>query len=446
MNDADLIAPAHRHASDRATTLIRRVTRSTTAEHAAFVVGASVIGQAALVLSAPFLARLYSPHDFAQLALLLSVSTIIGSVASLCLHIPILMERHPRIAAACFRLSVYAALATSFVITPLAIAALAACGAFANPPLWGYGAIAFGIFFVSLYTTFNQVESRFSRYRQIAVAKINNTIAPSIAQIALAFTPLAHNGLVLGRVLGQAVTSATTTRHLPREFGLAALKNPRSPELALAVKRHGDSILHLPRILLVRASANLTPLLMLAAYGPIAAGQLFFAERLVERPGLLLSDALVQIPYKQLADRANQRVPLLPSILRYTACIAALVIPAVAALAIVSPFVFSVVFGPAWTGAGAYVGPLAFMVGARLMSLPAQPVIAIMKTHKSSLLLEAAFFLRLAIIPGAAAFHVTPLQGVWLFCCVSTAYSLATFWLSLSAARRHDLALPGDAQ
>jgi O-antigen/teichoic acid export membrane protein len=222
---------------------------------------------------------------------------------------------------------------------------------------------------------------------------------------------------------------------------LRALVQARRRPLLVAARTYRDFLVQVPRQFLVRGATMMPAALLLGSYGPTVAGLYFFAQRLIERPGMLLGDSLTRVPMKQFAMRVQAGKKLTRAALLYTAAVGGPVVLGVLLLALSAHPLFRIVFGHRWEGAADYAVVLAGWAAIRLASLPMATLTTVLRVQKMSFWVDAIFAGRVAVIPVFAAHHASALTAVAAFCGLSALYHLVIVALGLSVALRYDRAL-----
>lgn len=432
--------PAPLALRQRGRALLKRLVRRPELRHATILTTGAVVAQIFLVGTAPILARLYSPADFGVLAVLLSVATISGSIGALCYEVAIVVPRSERAARALFSLSLYLSLIVGSLIGAgiVAAAALFPNSGFGHFP----GAVALlfipAIVLAALFNVLGYAHSRANQYWSVAASKVNQSLLPALLQIVLGLLRQGAFGLLVGRVIGMAVTVALLAVNLPKTYRLSEALTRRRLEILAAARAYKDFLLHVPRQLFVRGAGALAPILLLGAFGAAPAGLFFFAQRLVERPGALLGDALSRVPLRQFAKRRAAGQRLFKASLAYTLTCAAPIVPGVLALSLFARPVFHWLFGAQWIPAADYAIVMGMWAGVRMTSLPVSMLITVLRAQRASLIVDATFSARVLVIPLIAALGGGALQAIQAFVALSVIYHLIVFAMGLRAAYLYD--------
>ena len=413
---------------------------------ASALTGGTMIAQVATIALTPVLTRIYGADQFAELGLLMSIATVMGSVAALCYEQAILHPRSARKARALFGLSMQLCAALTIVTfaVMLGLGAWGPAGMRALlTPLFS-AACCVAMFAVTVFNAVGFVNARLGQYREQGVSKINQSILPAAAQIGLGAVGAQSWGLTVGRAIGVLVTNIVLQRSLPRGWTLRqALLSPWR-EVRVVARDYRDYILHVPRQLFMRIATSAPPVLLLAGFGAGPAGLFFFAQRLVERPGVMLGDSLSRVPMKQVSTRRAAGKPLVGWVLAYTGICAAIVGLSSAAIFIAAGPLVPIIFGQEWAAATPYIQIMTLWAGVRLSVLPMTSLVASLRLQKLTVWIDGFFALRILAFPIMAAQGASALSAIVAYCTLSVVYDLTVFMIGLNGALRHDRALAKD--
>jgi len=170
----------------------------------------SALAQLIPFLVLPILQKwFYTPAQFGELALYTSVSMLLAQVASMKFEFAIVNAKKQSEAENVFIGALIIALIFSFIT---AIAFLIFDDFIAN--LFNaykiksyFYLVPFSVFFFSSFETLNYWNNRKKKYKRIAIAKVSKTLTAESTKFGLGYFNLLANGLVVGRVVGEILSS-----------------------------------------------------------------------------------------------------------------------------------------------------------------------------------------------------------------------------------------------
>ncbi len=151
---------------------------------------------------------------------------------------------------------------------------------------WFYVFCYLGVLTAVQLNALSFAQSRRNLFRPMAVSKLNQTLLPTGVQIAWGLIRNHDIGLMAGRTIGLVATNLWMQRSQPPGYRMRDAFAVRWRDLYVVARRYKDYLFHVPRQLLMRLATTVPPILLMASYGPVAGGLFFFAQRLVERPGI----------------------------------------------------------------------------------------------------------------------------------------------------------------
>lgn len=268
------------------------------ARNVAVMLAGTALGQAASVMLAPVLTRLYSPEQFGYLAVYTAALTFLSVVAALGFELAI------PIAAS------LAELANLLAVSGLALAATTAVVSLAAwlLPDWILNEIWLSpltthryllpIGFVCLggYLVMVAAATRVGEFRAIAKTRISQGLSGPMTQILLGVLGVGAPGLAIGFVVGQSSgTYLLFSRVVLCSTGLIAQMSRRG--LLAAMRRYAQFPLFASwaRLLDMAGSGGILFILISACYSPEVAGYMFLTERVIARPLYMVSTSLLQV-------------------------------------------------------------------------------------------------------------------------------------------------------
>ncbi|WP_084682671.1 lipopolysaccharide biosynthesis protein [Actinomyces israelii] len=319
------------------------------------LVTGTVVAQGVVFVMTMILTRVYSAQDYGQFTQYASVVAIIASVAALRYDMTIMLPRQRSWALACARLGMVCvtvtcllAMVVSFPLRPW-VSAHWGPGVAAWLPM--VGATAFLLASLQLLQYWYNRESD---YKTISVNRVEQQIGQTVGQLVLgAVGMVSVGGLILGQTVGQ-LWAFFNLGHKARP--LRAPLPAGSPSLWHVARRYKRMpLLNGPNVLVDALRLNGVNLLI-GAWSVEALGQFNLAWRVLEVPLALVNGAVSQVFFHKLSTlEPGQMRPLVRLVIKR---ILVLALAPFAALYLVSPWLFPLLFGAQWSDSGYFARAL----------------------------------------------------------------------------------------
>jgi lipopolysaccharide exporter len=404
------------------------------ARNLAVVGAATAIGQAALVLAAPVLARLYDPYAFGILSVYAALLTVLLAMASLRFDSAIPIAADPVEAIHLLALSLVLGLMSSIALAIVVLgwgAQLSAMLGVAplTPFLWLLPialVVASAAQALGYWAVYHRLFPALGRMRAM------QGIAQAAGQGALGFVHAGPVGLVLGDVAGRLVGMEQLLRQV-----LATLRSTRlslGTMLRLARERWGFARVMTAASLLNALSLQAPFLLIPTLFDLESSGQYFLAYRLLVLPASLVGVAVSQVFFGEASFRRAD--PRKLHDLAYHAAVSLLVvsIPTYALVAVGGSALVESVFGSQWRLAGLYAQIMAPWLLLWSVASPISALLLVGRRERESLAFTAAELgLRAASLGIGAALHSLTV-GIIVLSAVSVALNVSALWRFLRSA------------
>lgn len=316
--------------------------------------GGSAIGQALVMLSMPLVTRLYSPADMGVFGVFMSFIAFASVGVALRYDLAIVAARDK------FEADVLLIASISIAIPCVVIASIGLFGMirfdiFGYVVLPGWSALAM---FVALLATAVFSSLRFwhvgrKMFGDISLALVSQGAGRATIPVVLGWLSSSWTGLLGGEILG-------------RMLGVVRLARGAWPEaratFAALDARHGAQILRrywkypavfLPSSMLDALATTLPLPIISSLFGVSAAGQYFLVARLASVPAALISAGVADVFHAKIAEAARTDKSLVHRSMKSAMQKLALISLGIYfPVALVSPFLFSLVFGESWQQAG----------------------------------------------------------------------------------------------
>lgn len=371
--------------------------------------GGTTLGRSVVILAAPLLTRLYSPSDFGLLVVYTALLGILGSIVCLRYEVAIPLPVSDRSAANLLVLCLLVALVMTLAIglpvllAPAWLAGLLGVPALA-PHLW---LVPVGLLGTGVYQAFSYWSIRKQDVRRLASTRIVQGVGQVVVQIGWGLGIGGPFGLLLGGAFSQMAGSGSLAAAAWRG-DRAVIPAIRRRGLGRALRRYRRFPLLATWSALLNAMTRQLPAILLAVlFGAGVAGLYALAQRIVRTPMQLIGGAVAQVYMGQAARQARQDPTVLRRLVgRVTVRMLLLGSLPIGAVALGGPWLFRLLFGPAWADTGRYVQ-----------------------------LLAPAFLAQFAIAPMLQTFDVLERQDLHLAWNVLQLAALGgVFWLSWSLA------------
>lgn len=324
------------------------------------VVGAATaVGQAALVIASPVLARLYTPAEFGVLAAFTAATSVLVAVGSFRFDLAIPVAADDDTAAGLLVVSVAVATAAAIAIGLLVLVAGGPLTAVLGVPglapfLW---LIPVAMLLGGTGQALGAWATHARAFTRLGLQRATQGVTQAGLQVGFGFAGMGALGLLAGDVIGRGLGALTLARS-----GLVALRTAR-PTLAAvraaAADRWGFARVMVLATLVSEVSLQVPFLLVPALYGLDSAGHVFLAYRLLVLPASLVAAAVSQVFFGEAAVRRADPGRLHDLARRVTVSLLVFSVPTYLTLAIAGPAVVGAVFGPAWDAAGTYARVMA---------------------------------------------------------------------------------------
>jgi O-antigen/teichoic acid export membrane protein len=398
------------------------------------------------MLASPVLTRLYAAEDFGYLALYTSIVSLVGVVGALRYQVAIPLPEDDADALALVILSALATVATTAIATAaITLGGPALLGALGVTRLAQYAwLLPLGLLGTGAHQILSYWAIRLGAIPALAATKITQGAVLAVAQIGFGATGLGAVGLMMGDALGRAAGSITLGRRTLRGRGIGA-REVAARITAVATRYRRFPLLSAGSSLLNTAGLQLPPILLLATYGPEAAGMYALTTRVVGAPLHLIGTSVSQVFTGEAAVTARQGAAGVMDLYTGTARRLALAaVPVAATLVFFGPSLFAWVFSEAWRTAGAFAQSLAPMFLLQTVASPLSQTLNVLERQDLQLGWDIA---RLLVVLGAltaaraygwSATGAVAALGAGLASMYGLLLGL-TWWAIQQARRREDL-------
>lgn len=332
------------------------------------------IAQALPVLLSPVITRLYSPADFGNLTLFVSIIAVVGSVAAakyeMAIVLPAKQKDAQLLAWASIILVSVTFLASTIVVSLFSTSLLDYVGQ-------GLHLLPLSIAFVGFTNILTYWHGRNKDYLLLSKKKVAQSVGNGIAQVSLSHLSKYLNGLIIAYIAGQVLFVGASGKKSLLQLWQSRRFITGDAMREMLRKYRKFLFFYTPSALLDNASLQ-APVFMLSTFYSVATTGLFgLTYRIVNIPLSLISSAIGQVYYQKIAEMRNEGQDLRPYVIATAKKLFFLSLPPTLILLFVGEFLFSIVFGKEWAASGYYAQILAIPFAIRFTASPLSSVLVV---------------------------------------------------------------------
>jgi len=335
------------------------------------LIGGTIGGRLIALAAMPAVTRLYSPSDFALLAVYLGLVSLFGVIASLRFDVAIPVAQGDLDAA---HLLVLALLIAASMASAWGFAAYFASERIANllgqpklvPWLW---LVPFGVLMAGSYSALQFWATRTRRFGSIAMTRITQASVGVATMLGLGLAGVAPLGLLVGNMLSNGSGSL--------RLSLEALQKDRALISKITWRGLANTLKdyrRFPAYSTPEALANLAglqvPMMMVAALAGSEAGFLLLAQQVMAAPLALLGSSVSQV-YVSRAPEEMRKGNLGDFTLIILIRLIQIGVGPIIFFGVIAPILFPFIFGAEWTRSGEII---AWMIPWTILQLLASPL------------------------------------------------------------------------
>lgn len=369
------------------------------ARNVATVAGATAFAQLIVILALPLLTRLYSPEEFGAAAAYFSVMALFVVISAFRYELAIPLPRGDRAAFHVLALAFTILIAVSMIagLVWLLISNWVDLKIGILPPATFSVLLALGVFTAGLYQTENYWLVRKSKFGDIAVTRIQQSLIGNMTQLLLGFAGLGAIGLIFGQIIGQCAGIARMAKTIfvdRRQINLRV----RLRGLGWATRRYRRFPIFDSWAGLLNVAGAQSPVLLFAAlFSPTLAGYYALAYRVFSAPiGLIGRSVSQPLLIRIVEGRRDGTAAVFMK--RLVGVLATLALPPFGMAVALSSDLVPLLFGREWTPAAIVFAWTAAWVGWQFICSPLSVVLIALEAQRLNATLQLALLV-IRIVP-----------------------------------------------
>ncbi len=337
----------------------------------------TAVAQAIPLAMAPILTRLYTPDDFAILAIYMSLATVLTVVVSFKYEIAIIIPEKDHDAANVTVLSVVIATGISLLLLVVVLLYNEKMARLLTEDEVNVAELAKWLYFVPISVfsmgIFNALSFWFNRksdFKKMAASKIANSVGSIGGQVVLGAAKITPQGLLIGFLIGRLAAVWYLLAQFNQKKGDSFEQVSKSGILAMMKRYRRFPAYTLPAEAINVISNQLPVLVIGKFFGGGALGNYALVERILSAPISLLGRSVLDV-FKQKASEDYALQGNCEAIyVKTLKTLALLSLVPTLLLFFLSPHIFSFVFGKEWQLAGEFTQILAVLFFFKFISSP----------------------------------------------------------------------------
>ena len=352
----------------------------------------TVIAAIIPILSSPIMARIFTSASYGVLGLYMSISGLIGVIAYSHYSNAIMLPKENSDA----RQVLWFSVCISSSISLLALLTIVSLYFFTN--VINFSSIGLWYFFIPLSIFLNGFNAtllvwanRVKKYRKLSFNKVVQALITVVVQIALGILIKNETGLMVGLILGQAISVFLLLYAFSNsgDFGIGL---PQKNAFKAVAVKYKDFLFFGTPTDFINNLINQIPIFMLQKFGGITyVGYYNFTQRILGLPQIFLSSAIVDV-FRQKASYNYSHYGNCKDIFEKTFKVLSLIglIPFLVIM-LFAPSIFGFIFGQQWVTAGVFAQFLGIMFFFRFIVSPLSYVYILANRLREDFILHLLF-------------------------------------------------------
>jgi O-antigen/teichoic acid export membrane protein len=371
----------------------------------------SALGHLFTLAAAPFLTRIYGPHDFGALGLFTDFLGIAGVAVSLQYEISIVAGRDETEAA-------YLTFGSVIFALPVSVLAGVALWLLINFSVLGFGVLprytpllmSLTMMFVGLFTALRYWSVREQQFGPIAEGLVVQSGGRAILQTALGLAGFHASGMLLGEAVGRCLGMSKMLRSSWPVLRNHARTFSRQQLLQTLWFHRKFPLFSMPSSFLNALCLGLSLPLLIRQYGVSNGGYYSLVWKAITVPSVLITAAVADTFHSHLAVCARETPTRIMKLFRSTtaALFAVGLIPALI-LWFFGPALFALVFGAKWRISGTMAAIVAPWYLAQFIVSPLSRVVVVLSGQELKLMWDL-----LCLAALLAVFYLAHADGIAL--------------------------------
>jgi len=391
----------------------------------------NAISQVIPFILAPFVARLYSPEEFAVQTNFLVLAGLFAVIATGRYELAIILPKDEKKGAALFNLSLFILIAVTLLSFVLYFFRNQLGVLYKTDKLSDYIIyIPLAIIGLSGYNVLYNWLVRHKEFKNISLSKISQSLFGNLAYIVFGYLIAGVIGLIIGWLIGQVISLLVLVFKTYRYRN--GLMKSGTAELKSAAKEYKD----FPMINSLHAFTDyfagqfLLIGIITREYGLITLGLFSISYRYLIAPIQLVAGAVSQVYYRDASEKVNLEQKALPVFYQTLKICLLFAVPMAIVILIWGEDLFTIYLGQQWSNAGKFAQILMPALFLNFLVSPLSTTPLIFKKQKKAFLITLVGYticLGSLLISSFLKISFAYALGIYT-CCLAAYYIFLLFW------------------
>lgn len=350
----------------------------------------SIIAQVIVIIISPFITRVYTVEEMGYYALLLTITSIFGSVINWKYDFAIITCEDDDLPSL-LSLAVLVSVVSSFLVglgLIIYFVYISKEGIFSISLIFLIVMLLVCIGFTNVLIAYN---NRKKEYRLISNINVVRTTSQNLILLTFGFFKFGITGMVFSQIFGILFGIQKQLKSLKRDK--LNININFTNNFNMLKKYIKFPLYSLPANLTNNLSYSILNFFISALYGLKILGFYSMTFRILGLPLSLVSANVAKVFFRDAIEEKNKDGQFTKTLLKSTLFLSIIAIPMVIILMILGPFLFQLVFGKGWYIAGIYARILAPMFGVRLVVSALTPSFIIANKQNLELYFQILFLI-----------------------------------------------------
>ncbi|MFO7868022.1 MAG: oligosaccharide flippase family protein [Bacteroidales bacterium] len=419
---------------------IHKLVQSEFVKNSTTLLSSNVIAQIIAITIYPIVTRIYSPDDFGEFSLFLTIAGILSIISTGRYESAILLPKNESKAIAVFQLCIKMSVIIFIILLPVSVF-------FKNQIAQFFGSnilqkwlplLPVLVLLSAFWQSLNFYLIRFKKFKKIGFYNISQSTVNSAFKVGFGIFKILHIGLILSTLLGQLFALFTTV-FISRKLFLKLIENNKL--LLQSVRREYIKfpLYEMPHAVINMLSGSLPILLLSTEFSLELIGFFSLGITLGFRPINVFCSSIYQVLFQKITQKVNNNEIIIEHLFSYIKKVAVFILPLFVFVFIFSNEIFELLFGKEWRVAGTYFKLMLpwFFVVVFTSSLSFIP--KIFQKQKYAMFIEIIYIILRIVVLYIGLYNHSFYLAILLFCSVSVFMLTVQLIWFLSLSKKYEL-------